>query len=128
MPASISITRTLQWVETDASTHQHYSSGFRWAEEAEHALWRRLGFGIEIVGAIPRVAVSMEYLRRIFYGEEIVTHLRVLRVGNSSCTFAFEAFVNGEIAMRGEHTCVHAPNASGSAPWPENVRAALLSD
>ena len=127
MTAAISITRTLQWVETDASTHQHYSSGFRWAEEAEHALWRKLGYGIEIVGAIPRVAVNMEYLRRIYYGEEILTELRVKSVGRSSCTFEFTASVGGELAMRGTHTCVYAPGKT-SQPWPEEIRARLLAD
>ena len=40
--ASIEIKRFLEWAETDAAGHQHYSSAFRWVEECEAALYRSL--------------------------------------------------------------------------------------
>ena len=70
--ASVEIKRFLEWAETDAAGHQHYSSAFRWVEECEAALYRSVGLPSTLFGQIPRVKVTMEYKRRIFFGEEIL--------------------------------------------------------
>jgi len=33
--AKVEIIRYLEWAETDAAGHQHYTSAFRWVEECE---------------------------------------------------------------------------------------------
>jgi len=57
--ASIEITRFLEWAETDAAGHQHYTSAFRWVEECEAALYRSVGLPSTLFGQIPRVSVQM---------------------------------------------------------------------
>jgi len=121
--------RLLEWMETDAAGHQHYTSAFRWVEECESALYRKLNLPATLFGEIPRVKVQMEYKRRIFFGEEIVTRLEVLRVGNSSLEFGFTAHVGGELAAVGNYVIVYAPEiGEGSKPWPDNWRAAFLGE
>ncbi len=121
--------RLLEWMETDAAGHQHYTSVFRWVEECESALYRKLNLPTSLFGLIPRVKIQMEYKRRIFFGEEITTRLEVLRVGNSSLEFGFTAHVAGELAAVGNYVIVHAPEVGeGSKPWPEAWRSAFLGE
>jgi acyl-CoA thioester hydrolase len=120
--------RFLEWMETDAAGHQHYTSAFRWVEECESALYRKLGLPSSLFGQIPRVKVQMEYKRRIFFGEEVVTRLEVARVGTSSMELNFTAHVAGELAAHGTYIIVHSPNAEqGSQPWPQEWRTAFLA-
>ena len=121
--------RLLEWMETDAAGHQHYTSAFRWVEECESALYRKLNLPASLFGLIPRVKVQMEYKRRIYFGEEIITRLEVLRVGNSSLEFGFTAHVGGELAAVGNYVIVHAPEiVEGSKPWPDAWRTAFLGE
>ena len=121
--------RLLEWMETDAAGHQHYTSAFRWVEECESALYRKLNLPTSLFGLMPRVKVQMEYKRRIYFGEEIITRLEVLRVGDSSLEFGFTAHVGGELAAVGNYVIVHAPEIDeGSKPWPDAWRAAFLGE
>ncbi|CAB4713099.1 MAG: hypothetical protein F2680_04385 [Actinobacteria bacterium] len=71
----------------------------------------------------------MEYKRRIFFGEEILTRLEVVRVGNSSLEFGFTAHVAGELAAVGSYVIVHSPDVDkGAQRWPDNWRAAFLGE
>lgn len=127
--AVVEVKRFLEWAETDAAGHQHYTSLFRWAEECEFALYRSLNLPTSLFGQIPRVKVLMEYKRRIFFGEEITTRLEVFRVGNSSMELHFTAKVAGQMAAVGEYVIVHSPViGEGSKPWPAAWRAAFLSE
>lgn len=124
--AQITQFRRLGWAETDAAGHNHFSVAMRWLEEAEHKLWHTLGVP-EMVPDVPRVHVEIDYRERVFFGEGLTVTLGVARLGNSSCTFVWWATrEDGTLLMEGEHTVVHAPSAGGSAPWPDEVRAALL--
>ncbi len=119
----------LEWDETDAAGHQHYASIFGWVEQCESALYRKLGLPSTLFGQIPRVKVEMQYRRRIFFGEEIHSVLRVVRVGNSSMEFAFTAHVGGELAAEGTYIIVHSPNKeSGSQPWPAEWKKKFLGN
>ena len=127
--ASIEIKRFLEWAETDAAGHQHYSSAFRWVEECEAALYRSVGLPSTLFGQIPRVKVTMEYKRRIFFGEEITTKLEVIRLGNSSAELAFTAHVAGELAAIGNYVIVHSPSkAVGAQRWPDSWREKLFTE
>jgi acyl-CoA thioesterase FadM len=127
--AKVEIIRYLEWAETDAAGHQHYTSAFRWVEECEAALYRSVGLPSTLFGQIPRVKVQMEYKRRIFFGEQIKTNLEVTRIGNSSAEFAFTASVNGEIAAIGSYIIVYSPSKEvGSQRWPDDWRLKLFTD
>nr|WP_267884024.1 thioesterase family protein [Streptomyces sp. NRRL WC-3742] len=121
----MAIERRVEWSDTDAAGHYHFSAVQRWAEAAEAALLRRLGLA-ELFGRIPRVHFEADYRERLWFGDVVRTELRVVRVGGSSLHYAFEVHGPGGLAAAGRMSVVHAvPHGKGSEPWPEPVRRAL---
>jgi acyl-CoA thioester hydrolase len=120
--------RRLAWAETDAAGHNHFSVAVRWLEEAEHLLWRSVGFPA-MVPRVPRVHLEVDYFDRIYFDQEVEVSLGVLAVGRSSLTLGYEVRTReGHLAQSGRQVVVHAPDPrAGSVPWPEDVRAALSS-
>ena len=120
--------RRLAWNETDAAGHNHFSAAVRWLEETEHTLYRALGLGLEFIDRVPRVSLRLDYRRRLYFADELRIELGVVRVGTSSCTFAFTVFnAAGDEAVSGEYVVVHVQATDGgSAPWPPQMKAALL--
>jgi YbgC/YbaW family acyl-CoA thioester hydrolase len=127
--ATIRVRRRVEWAETDAAGHYHFSSVFRWFEEAEHALWNSLNINKLIFGRVPRVHVEVDYKERVWFDQEIDVILRVDQVGRTSCGFRFEVLtLAGSVAASGAYTIVHAPDPTGpSVPWPTDVAQALAS-
>lgn len=126
--SSVIAHREVAWNETDAAGHNHFAAAFRWLEEAEHALLRSVGMPVEEIARIPRVHIDIDYKDRLYFGQEIVVQLTVRKVGTSSCTYDFEVRTEeGVVAVSGTLVVVHASSTSeGSAPWPPDIRAALL--
>lgn len=120
--------RRLAWNETDAAGHNHFSAAVRWLEETEHTLYRALGLALDFIDRVPRVSIRLDYLHRLYFAEELRIELGVLRVGRSSCTFAFRVFnAAGNEAVAGEYVVVHVEATDGgSAPWPPAMKDALL--
>ena len=127
--AQICMHRTVAWNETDAAGHNHFSAAFRWMEEAEHQLYRALGFATDVIDCVPRVHIEIDYADRLYFGQPIEVVVGVIRVGSSSCTLAFQFLEeSGAVAIRGSYVIVHtATTSDGAAPWPEPLRAALAT-
>ena len=126
--SSVIVHRLVAWNETDAAGHNHFAAAFRWLEEAEHELLRSVGMPTEEIARIPRVHIDIDYKDRLYFGQEIVVQVTVTKVGTSSCTYDFQVRTDqGVIAVSGSLVVVHASSTSeGSAPWPADIRAALL--
>lgn len=120
--------RRMAWNETDAAGHNHFSAAVRWLEEAEHDLYRALGLTLDFIDRVPRVSLRIDYSRRLYFGEELRVDVGVVRVGTSSCTFAFSVSNSeGDEAIAGEYVVVHVRSTDGgSDPWPEEMRQALM--
>ncbi|WP_323185633.1 thioesterase family protein [Kitasatospora sp. NBC_01287] len=119
------VERRVEWSDTDAAGHYHFSAVQRWVEAAEAVLLRRLGLE-GLFGSIPRVHFEADYLERLWFGESVHTELRVARVGRASLGYAFEVRGPNGPAARGKLTVVHAAvGVEGSVPWPDEVRTAL---
>ena len=127
--ASIEVRRRVAWNETDAAGHNHFTAVFRWIEEAEHSLLRSMGADTAMIARIPRVHIDVDYHDRLYFGEVIDVRVGVVRVGTSSCAFVFEVCkADGVRAISGNYVIVHASGtASGAAPWPDGLRAKLVS-
>jgi YbgC/YbaW family acyl-CoA thioester hydrolase len=125
---SVIVHRLVAWNETDAAGHNHFAAAFRWLEEAEHELLRSVGMPTEEIARIPRVHIDIDYKDRLYFGQEIVVQVTVTKVGTSSCTYDFQVRTDqGVVAVSGSLVVVHASSTSeGSAPWPADIRAALL--
>ena len=128
--ARIVTRRRLEWADTDAAGHNHFSVAFRWMEEVEHELRRSTGLPTDLTGGIPRVHIEVDYLDRIWFGEEVDITMGVADVGRTSCRFVWAIErVGGKrnLLMQGNHVVVHSPDAQGGAvPWPQRVRTALM--
>ena len=74
------ITRRVLFYEVDLAGIVHFSTYFRYMEEAEHALWRTAGMSVAPTDrnvGFPRIAVSCEYLAPLKFEEQFDVHVRV---------------------------------------------------
>jgi YbgC/YbaW family acyl-CoA thioester hydrolase len=115
------------WVDTDAGGRIHFTAAFRWAETAETALLRRLGFLDREWGDYPRRKVEAEYLKVLRFEDEIEVRLRVEKVGRTSVTYAWTIAKDGGAYIKGRHTVVHVDAEGHPEPLDDGLRAALDS-
>jgi acyl-CoA thioester hydrolase len=83
--------RRVHFYEPDPAGIVHFSTYFRYMEEAEHALWRAAGLSIAPRGAevgFPRVSASCEYRAPLRFEDEFEVHLRVAAMGTTSMRYA----------------------------------------
>ncbi len=113
------------WVDTDAGGRIHFTSAFRWAEEAETELMRRVGVLGEQWGSFPRRKVEAEYLKVLRFDDEIEVRLRVENVGRTSVTYAWAIAKDGDPHVKGRHTVVHVDAEGRPAPLDDALRAVL---
>lgn len=131
-PAHSHVERTVEWVDTDASGHQHNSAIMRWVESAEAELFRRLGLP-GYFPTSPRVQQVINYTAKLWFGQRITATVKFDRLGRTSATYAFEVHghshpgaVAGTAAF-GTVTVAHVPaGAEGAEPWPVEFRQAVL--
>jgi YbgC/YbaW family acyl-CoA thioester hydrolase len=111
--------RRVQFAETDASGIVHFSQFFRFAEEAEHAMWRAAGLAIEKEEADfawPRVAASFEYRKPLYFEDEIDVHVRI--AAKTAKTFRYACIIrrDGVIVAEGSHTTICVKKRRGEPP------------
>ncbi|MCT4351728.1 acyl-CoA thioesterase [Streptomyces sp. Je 1-79] len=123
---SVTVERRVEWPDTDAAGHYHHSTVVRWVEAAEAVLLRRLGLS-HLFGSTPRVHFEADYRARLWFGEAVRTELRVTKVGASSLHYAFTVLgEEGAEAATGRMVIAHsAARATGTTPWPADVREVL---
>lgn len=110
------------FAETDASGRFHYTSALRWAENAEHELYRAVGLPVV---AFPRRAVSATFERPFVDGEEYVVELQVERLGTSSITYVWRILNGTDVAVTGSHAVVHLDQTGRPTPVPDALRPRL---
>lgn len=115
------VERTVEWVDTDASGHQHNSAILRWVEAAEAELFRSLDLP-EYFPSAPRVQQVINYKAKLWFGQRITATVKISALGRTSLTMAFEVTSDGgDVAAFGTVTTVHVPSGATSAePWPEH--------
>lgn len=126
---SITVRRRVAWNETDAAGHNHFSAAFRWLEEAEHEMMRSLGVSSDLIDRIPRVHIDIDYLDRLYFGEEIIVTVSVTKVGRSSCSLSMlVTHGEGKEAIKANYVIVNASSTTaGSAQWSDETRNLLES-
>ena len=125
-PASVRIQRRVEWAQTDAAGHHHWSAVLHWAEQAQTVLHERLGIAHRTHGREPRVHMSVDLTERVYFRDLVEIELVVRSVGTSSVRYGFTVTRADDAAAAGELVAVHVDPDSGRAhPWPEDVRAAL---
>jgi acyl-CoA thioester hydrolase len=126
------LTRRVQFAETDAAGLVHFTSFFKYMEEAEHALWRAAGLSIAPAGAdygFPRLRASFEYHRPLRFEDEFEAHIRITSMDDRGLRYRCVLSRNGEKVATGELAIACAskrPNeAMRGIPIPEEVRTRL---
>jgi acyl-CoA thioester hydrolase len=90
--------RRVQFYETDAAGMVHFTSFFRYMEEAEHSMWREVGLSIAPEGAEmgwPRVAASFEYHRPLLFEQEFDVTIRVVAIAARTIEYVCEITRDG---------------------------------
>lgn len=130
--STATVTGRVQWVDTDASGHQHNSLIMRLAEAAEAELMEAEGIRKAYFAVAPRVRHEINYEGKLYFGQGVTATIVLERLGRSSITFSFEVW-GEEFEGRPRHraasglwVAAHVPSGSESAaPWPEAIVAAL---
>lgn len=134
MTSEFSISRTVEFAETDMAGIMHFANFFRWMEACETALYRSLNLPLvsflpgQVVGW-PRVNVSCTYRAPLRFNDTVEVKLFVKKLGTRSVVYHFNFRQAGVLCAHGEITavCVTAgeKGAMVSAPIPAEVRALL---
>lgn len=138
---SFTITRRVEFHETDAAGIMHFSNFYRWMEVCEHEWFRALGIammdttpaGVRL--GWPRREASCEFLRPLRCGDVVRISASVIELGGSRVGYAFvfekdRAGKWTEVA-RGRMITVHVKQDSAgrmeAEPMPEATRSALAA-
>ncbi|MEJ1114371.1 thioesterase family protein [Paenarthrobacter sp. CCNWLY172] len=123
------VERTVEWVDTDASGHQHNSAVLRWVEAAEAELFRSLELP-DYFPSAPRVQQVVNYKAKLWFGQRITATVKVSALGRTSLTLAFEVTSDaGDVAAYGTVTTAYVPQGATSAqPWPEHLVRAVKAE
>jgi acyl-CoA thioester hydrolase len=122
---TVTITREVEWPDTDAAGHHHHSVVLRWVEAAEAELLRRHGQD-GLFGRTPRVRYEVDYSERLWFGQTVEIELAIARLGEKSMRYEFTIRSGSGVAATGAMVVAFAaPDAPRALPWPEDVRVAL---
>ncbi len=140
MPSEFSITRTVEFCETDMAGIMHFSNFFRWMEACEAAFYRSLNLPLisfvpgSVVGW-PRVRVSCDYKAPLRFNDVIEVKLFIKEVRTKGVVYVFqfrkvaEGQVQPLVLAQGEMAAVCVTSdATGkmvAQPIPAEVRARL---
>jgi YbgC/YbaW family acyl-CoA thioester hydrolase len=126
MPHEFTVTRKVEFADTDTAGVVHFAAFFRYMEEAEHEFYRSLGESAylwepEGVIGMPRVSAQCDFLRPLRYPEEVEIHLTVREKSSKAIGYDVvfrkaEEQSSMEIA-RGAMKVVYASRAHGSQEW-----------
>ena len=114
----------VQWVDTDAGGRIHFTAAFRWAEQAETGIRRRLGL-MQGWGSYPRRRVEADFLKVLVFEDEIEIRVRPERLGETSITWVFEITRQAELCVRGSMVVVHVDAQGRPVRLTVEERAAL---
>lgn len=107
MVSEFRTTRRVEFPDTDMAGIVHFSRFFVFMEAAEHAFFRSLGTSVSTewegnkIGW-PRVGASCEYLSPARFEDELDIHLKVVRKGEKSMTYAFTFSDQERLVARGQ--------------------------
>lgn len=132
--STATVTRRVEWSDTDASGHQHNSLLLRMVESAERELMSQAGVLEEYFWSAPRVRHEVDYRSKLYFNQQVSATIVLERLGTSSLTFSFEVWgeEHGEtprrLAAHGRVVVAHVPRGTEQAqPWPDEIRRALTA-
>jgi YbgC/YbaW family acyl-CoA thioester hydrolase len=110
--------RVVQFAETDLAGIVHFSTMFRYMEEAEHAMWRSVGLTIAERGGDfgwPRLSAAMEFRSPLRFEDEVEVIVRIARMTRRTIDYEFVLRAGATLAATGTISCICArKQADGS--------------
>jgi YbgC/YbaW family acyl-CoA thioester hydrolase len=126
-PASTAVTARIQWADTDAAGHYHFTTAFRLFEMAEGELLAELDLLSATNGRLPRVHASADFRRALHFRDLVTVHATVDRVGDASLTLRFEIHHDGELCAEGRFVTVLLDRPGGApCAWSPAQRDLLV--
>lgn len=104
MVAQFVFRRRVEFSDTDMAGIIHFSSYYRYMEEAEHAFFRSRGLSVMqrredgVVIGWPRVSAACSFEAPARFEDELDIHISVERKGVKSLTMRYE-FFNGDLRV-----------------------------
>ena len=129
-PRGFRYRRRVQFAETDLAGLAHFSTFFRYMEEAEHALWRAAGLTIARAGeetGWPRVAAAFEFKAPLRFEEEFDVAVEIAGVSRRSIQYAFTVTRGETLIGRGTMTSVAVRYGPGAAIAAIDVPADIVA-
>lgn len=136
MATEFSITRRIQFSETDLAGIVHFSNFYKMMEEVEHAFFRSVGLSVsmqhdDIHVGWPRVSASCEFFGPLKFEDEVELRMRVTRVGEKSFSYEVDFLVQGRRIALGKTTsvcCAIEDAGMKSIPIPSSIREKLTAN
>lgn len=126
MGATVTLERTLDWIDTDAAGYWHHSTLWRFVEAAEAQLHRDLGIVGITFGFTPRRHLEAEFFAPLRFDRPATITLGVAAVGRTSATYEAH-LASGDLLIATARVVVVFITAEGAKrAWPDEVRRALL--
>jgi YbgC/YbaW family acyl-CoA thioester hydrolase len=132
VPANeFTLTRRVQFYETDLAGMVHFSWYARYMEEAEHALWREAGLGITSAPTgvgFPRVSLSVDFQAPLRFEELFTITIRIEEMTRRTIRYACVITRDGTMVATGSLTaaCVRRTGKTmESVDIPDEIRARL---
>jgi YbgC/YbaW family acyl-CoA thioester hydrolase len=134
MSTPFSVTRRVEFGDTDMAGIVHFSNFFRYMEAAETSFLRARGLSVAWFEGgtkygFPRVSVGCDYQRPARFEDELAIAVAVEKVGRKSVSYRFDFSLAGQPVAVGRMTAVFArsdPRGGIEAlDIPPDVRAKL---
>ena len=130
MPLTFSMSRRVEFAETDMAGVMHFANYFRWMEEVEHAMFRSIGLSVvhadgERTISWPRVRVTCEYRGPVHFEDVVDVSLAITKLGRKSAMYEATFECEGRTVALGEVTMVCCEMRDGqfrSIDIPDDMR------
>ena len=111
MSSEFRYSRRVQFAETDLAGMVHFSTLFRYMEEAEHALWRSVGLTIAEPGGRfgwPRLSAAMEFRQPLRFEDEVDVTVRIAALKTRTIEYEFVLQRRDAFIAAGRIVCICA--------------------
>jgi YbgC/YbaW family acyl-CoA thioester hydrolase len=117
--------RRVNFYEVDQAAIVHFSTYYRYMEEAEHAFWRAAGVKLADARGLgfPRVAAAFEFHAPLRFDDEFDAELQIAAIGRSSLRYACRITREGLPIATGSMTivCVDVGPPMRAVPLPREI-------
>lgn len=116
-----------RFAETDALGHLNNTTLPIWFEQARTPIFKLFVPSLKVSEwNLILAKIEVEFLREIFYGDDVEVKTFIERIGSSSMLVYQEAWQQGELSATGRATMVHFDHQlKKSSPIPESIRQQL---